>query len=144
MRCQTPHISRSCDSRLTSPTPPLQLPPRHRLLRLFPGVEQAAPHRHCGGAEGKAERMGTVSGACCSEASPSPLNSNHKPAPCLVCSVAIDSCTSTASVHSAAHAPSLQVPDSMEHACLRNLNEVQFQRLVVDFNNSFGRQVASA
>jgi hypothetical protein len=32
----------------------------------------------------------------------------------------------------------------MEHACLRNLNEVQFQRLVVDFNNSFGRQVAPA
>ena len=34
--------------------------------------------------------------------------------------------------------------DSTEHACLRNLNEVQFQRLVVDFNNSFGRQVAFA
>jgi hypothetical protein len=32
----------------------------------------------------------------------------------------------------------------MEHACLRNLNEVQFQRLVVDFNNSFGRQVFNA
>jgi cytidyltransferase-like protein len=32
----------------------------------------------------------------------------------------------------------------MEHACLRNLNEVQFQRLVVDFNNSLGRQVFNA
>jgi cytidyltransferase-like protein len=36
------------------------------------------------------------------------------------------------------------VPDSPEHACLRNLNEVQFQRLVVDFNNSIGRQVYNA
>lgn len=34
--------------------------------------------------------------------------------------------------------------DSTEHACLRNLNEVQFQRLVVDFNNSLGRQVFNA
>ena len=36
-----------------------------------------------------------------------------------------------------------QLPDSTEHACLRNLNEVQFQRLVVDFSNSFGRQVSN-
>jgi hypothetical protein len=92
--------------------------------------------------------MGSVSGVCRREPSPSPLNPNPKPAQCFVCSATIDSCTSTArlrpSLHSAAHPPPLQVQDSMEHACLRNLNEVQFQRLVVDFNNSFGRQVAPA